>query len=398
MLFEGILLSVIGIPIGIAVGLLIELLGTAVVTGLLCSLANGGILHVDSLDSLKVNFVVSPLMFLGTVVVSFGTVLLSAWLPARKAAKVPAIDAIRGKDEVQLNVKSLRTSALTQKLFGFEGALASKSLKRSRRNFRATIVSLTISIVLLVAAGSFGAQLMSSVNATNGYVDAAALASWTSDVVTDGAGNNEYLSLDSMTAETISGKLSGYGDNTQIYGTGDNSNYTVVLPDVSVTDAALITVDENHYEQLCQTARVPVGSNLLINLRRENNGGAKKVYAPYDYSTFDGQTLTFTQPGHDTASVTINGELAGADVANEILFVAQAGMAVIVPYCDSTEYAWFANTDDVAGFSAYAGQVLNDLAPQSTGQIKTTADCIDIAGAMSQAKLTANTIMYFVYG
>jgi putative ABC transport system permease protein len=41
VLYEGILLSVIGIPIGIAVGLLIELLGTSIITNLLNSLSSG---------------------------------------------------------------------------------------------------------------------------------------------------------------------------------------------------------------------------------------------------------------------------------------------------------------------------------------------------------------------
>jgi CRISPR-associated protein Csx17 len=46
-------------------------------------------------------------MFAVTIVTSFGTVLLSAWLPARTAAKIAAIDAIRGFGEIKIEAKQI---------------------------------------------------------------------------------------------------------------------------------------------------------------------------------------------------------------------------------------------------------------------------------------------------
>jgi putative ABC transport system permease protein len=396
VLYEGILLSVIGIPIGIAVGLLIELLGTSIITNLLNSLSSGGTLHVDSEEFLNFSFVAPPMMFAVAIVTSLGTVLLSAWLPARKAARIPAIDAIRSTGEVKLKRKNVRTSKLTQALFGFEGALAAKSLKRSRRNFRATIVSLTISIVLLVVAGSLGSLMKSTTNLIFPNIDATAVADWSSSLnVVNGV--DDYVSLDTATAETITEKLRNY-KNTEIYGIGGIRRYSTALPDGTKTNGALITVDAKHYEELCKTAGVPLGSNLLINLRRETVDGKKTEYVPYDFSKLEGKPLMFSLVGHEPIEVTLTGELTRQDVSNEIAYMYESELAVIVPKCESVVYTWFAKVNDVKGFTEYGKQALDDRAPKSKEGIEVHADCLDIADATKQMSDMINTIMFFVYG
>jgi putative ABC transport system permease protein len=400
VLYEGILLSVIGIPIGIAVGLLIELLGTSIITNLLNSLSSGGTLHVDSEAFLNFSFAAPPIIFAVAIVTSLGTVLLSAWLPARKAARIPAIDAICSTGEVNLKHKNVRTSKLPQALFGFEGALAAKSLKRSRRNFRATIVSLTISIVLLVVAGSFGSLMKSTTNLIFPNIDATAVADWSSSVVNGVEGHGEvidYVSLDTATAETITEKLRNY-NNTEIYGIGGIRRYSTALPDGTKTNGALITVDAKHYEELCKTAGVPLGSNLLINLRRETVNGKKTEYVPYDFSKLEGKSLIFSLAGHEPIEVTLTGELTGQDVSNEIAYMYESELAVIVPKCESVVYTWFAKVDDVKGFAEYAKQLLTDRTPKSKEGIEVHADCLDIADVTKQMSDMVNTIMFFVYG
>ena len=99
--------------------------------------------------------VVSPLVIGLTVLFSAATTLLSAWIPARRAARVSPIDAIRQSGEIQAGQAgkplNLRTSPLIRRLFGFEGELALKSLKRDRKKYRTTVLSLMISIILFVA-------------------------------------------------------------------------------------------------------------------------------------------------------------------------------------------------------------------------------------------------------
>lgn len=171
VLYESVFLSMFGIPIGLIIGLLIDLIGTSIITNLLHTFSSKGLLIIYFEEFLTVPFAAPPLMIGITIVISFGTILISAWLPARKAARIPAIDAIRSTGTVKLKEKNVRTSQLTQALFGFEGTLAAKTMKRNRHSFRATVISMTISIVLLIAAESFGTMM--KLNSMNINIDAA---------------------------------------------------------------------------------------------------------------------------------------------------------------------------------------------------------------------------------
>ena len=96
--------------------------------------------------------VVSPLVIGLTVLFSAATILLSAWIPARRASRVSPIDAIRQSGEIQEGKPlNLRTSPLIRRVFGFEGELALKSLQRDRKKYLTTLLSLMISIILFVA-------------------------------------------------------------------------------------------------------------------------------------------------------------------------------------------------------------------------------------------------------
>ena len=100
-------------------------------------------------------------------VICFVTVMISANIPAVRAARKPAIEAIRQTGDVSIRKNKIRTSKLTYRLFGFEGMLASKNFKRSRRKYRATVFSLFMSIVLFISASGFCNYLMKGIDMTN---------------------------------------------------------------------------------------------------------------------------------------------------------------------------------------------------------------------------------------
>ncbi|MDL2248567.1 ABC transporter permease [Tyzzerella sp. OttesenSCG-928-J15] len=146
--FEAFILAVIGIPLGIAFGFAIQAIVLMLTNNLLKDLV------ALNMESLRFKAVYNPVIIYISVAIAAVTLLISAWLPARRAANVSAIDAIRQTREIRIRPKQLKTWPIVQKIFGFEGTLASKSLKRSRGKYRATVISLTVSVVLFVSMSS----------------------------------------------------------------------------------------------------------------------------------------------------------------------------------------------------------------------------------------------------
>lgn len=163
VLWEAVFLSAVGIPGGLLLGLLVEYTGVSALQNLLAFLREDDVAGASA--PLNISFTVTWWMLVAAIATAFITVLLSAYFPAKKAAAIPAIQAIRATGEIKVSRKRVKTSPLIQKIFGFEGTLAAKSLRRNRRAFRATVVSLTISIILLVASGGFDGVMVSTVNA-----------------------------------------------------------------------------------------------------------------------------------------------------------------------------------------------------------------------------------------
>lgn len=158
--FEGFLLGIIGIPVGILVGIAGIGVTLSIIRPLMESFSN-----FSSMEGLSLH--VSTLSVISASVLAALTIFVSGWIPARRASKTMPIDAIRQSKEVQLTRKAVKTSRLTRSLFGFEGEIALKNLKRSRKKYRATVLSLIISLVLFLTV-SFYAQ---EINRASGAVE-----------------------------------------------------------------------------------------------------------------------------------------------------------------------------------------------------------------------------------
>lgn len=155
VLFEALAVSAIGIPLGLAAGVAGIGVTLALVGDVFASMSAGEIplsLHV-SWPALVIAAAIAVL-----------TVLISAWIPSRRATRITAIEAIRQSGDVAARAKAVKTGRLTYKLFGLEGMIAKKHFKRSRKKYRATVVSLFMSIVLFVSASSFCRYLSDSVS------------------------------------------------------------------------------------------------------------------------------------------------------------------------------------------------------------------------------------------
>ena len=90
-----------------------------------------------------------------TILLTALTILLSTWIPARRAARISPIDAIRQTRDIRITARQVRTSRLTKRLFGFEGDVALKNQKRNQKRYRTTIFSIALSVVLFIVVSSF---------------------------------------------------------------------------------------------------------------------------------------------------------------------------------------------------------------------------------------------------
>lgn len=154
VMFEALFVSAIGIPLGVLTG--IEGIGIT-----LLFIGEKFETYMDYPLPLRVS--VSPVSIAAAVVLALITVLISAWIPSKRATRVTAIEAIRQNQDINVKAKKVRTSKLTYKLFGLPGMLASKYFKRSKKKYRATVISLFMSIVLFVPTSTFTGYLNKSV-------------------------------------------------------------------------------------------------------------------------------------------------------------------------------------------------------------------------------------------
>ncbi|OPA79080.1 cell division protein FtsX [Paenibacillus selenitireducens] len=153
VLFEGVVIGLISIPIGILCGLA----GIGITFWFMNSMIQGALWTNE-----KLTLIVTPLSLLITCVLSLLTIFISSYLPAIRASKVSAMDAIRQTTDVKLTAKAVRTSKFIRKFFGIEAEIGLKNLKRNKRRYHAIVFSLVISIVLFLTVSFFTAGMTQS--------------------------------------------------------------------------------------------------------------------------------------------------------------------------------------------------------------------------------------------
>ena len=150
VLFEGLCIGVLGIPLGILLGIGSIKLIIAIVAKNFSNLLYGNtpLVLVFSL----------PVMF-AAIMISLITILISASIPAKKAANTPVMESIHQSNEIKIVSKDVRITQFSKRIYGLEGTLALKNFKRNKKRYRTIIFSLALSVVLFVSARAFGSYL-----------------------------------------------------------------------------------------------------------------------------------------------------------------------------------------------------------------------------------------------
>ena len=150
VLYEGLCIGAIGIPIGILAGI-----GSI---GLILPVISGKFTTITS-DAVPLSLSVSVPALLAAAAVSLVTVLISAYIPAKKAANTPVMECIRQTNEIKTEARKLKISRFSRRVYGLEGTLALKNFKRNKKRYRSIVLSLTLSVVLFVSGSAFGSTL-----------------------------------------------------------------------------------------------------------------------------------------------------------------------------------------------------------------------------------------------
>lgn len=151
VLFEAFIIGLVGIPLGLLGGFL----GIATVIKIMNYLIG---------SEFTFKLVAYPIFIIIPIIFMIVTILISAFIPARRASKITPIEAIRLNDDIKIKSKKLKTNKLVKKVFGIEGEIALKNIKRNKKKYRITIISLFISIVMFITFSSFIDYIFGSVD------------------------------------------------------------------------------------------------------------------------------------------------------------------------------------------------------------------------------------------
>lgn len=147
VIFESMILGLIGIPLGIISGIFAVFVLLKIVNMIL------GEYLLSHVDGIVFNVSIFPVII--SIILGIITIYLSAISSARKSAKVSPIENLRNSNDVRIKSKKLKVPKVISKIFKTGGVLAYKNLKRSKKKYRTTVISLTVSVFIFIAMNAF---------------------------------------------------------------------------------------------------------------------------------------------------------------------------------------------------------------------------------------------------
>ena len=370
ILYEGVLLAVIGIPLGILAGLGLSAIGIAVVNNGLDALNALSHIMIKKL-TFHLTWTVSPLALGISALVSFVTVLVSAWRPAYLAAKASVAENVQGTRAIRVPTHESVFSKAASQLFGAEGWLAAQNLSRNRQTFRATQTALAVGLVLFILLGF----LQQQADAVEALLTPRGGFNVTADYQSayDEAEGTLAAPISAAEGEAITKELAAF-EGDEVWGTGvDYETFDVTLPAEALTkdaltlkalgngkqhtfDVELIVLDRAHYEGMCKQAGVPEGSVLLLNHEVLNLKGHATDIVPFKETL---HALTLETADGSTKTVSIAAMVPQEDIPDALFYPNTNPVRLVVPEGTVRGYSWQTNAKDVDGMVNHARTVLD---------------------------------------
>ena len=246
-----------------------------------------------------------PLVFAVTILTSFLTVLISAWLPARKLSRMTPLEAIKNMGEWQL--KKRKKSRILALLFGTEGELAGNALKAQKNSLRTAALSLTLSFLGFALMLSFFTLSGISTNHTyfERYQDAwDVMAALEDTKIEDFSHTDEIHALadtDSVIYQKANAVCSVPTDAVSEDVKSLGGLEAIAGSDVSMTDglytiqAPIVIMDDSSFALYCEQIGVSSAKNGTVVLNRiwdnKNSNFRYRKYVPFLSGNQDTITL-----------------------------------------------------------------------------------------------------------
>ena len=341
--FEAVVVGVIGIIFGI--------LGAYIGIGCVVLVINN--LISDMLDY-KLYLVTNPLFIIIPVIFMIVVIGVSAFIPSRKASKVSPIEAIRQNDDIKINKKKIKTSKFVNKLFGIEGEIALKNIKRNKKKYRVTIVSLFISIVLFISFSSYMNYTLNTASSVMGEVPYDYQISYFSTT----AGNNgealdkineivkssdvkEYTSYSSSDLQLI-GNYTYSKEYLDFYKNAYGDEIYNDLKKAKYQNISILVLDDNSYNKYKKLIGLDKDSAILLNkFKGVSYGGNKRVN--YDIPVINNGNINIKICNFDDSEEEVNDVTKYCNKSVENIFVTNKSFDLIEEFSYMTDFKLVVN-------------------------------------------------------
>lgn len=383
VIFEAFILGGIGIPLGI--------IGGIFAIFILLKLVN--ILVGDFiLNGSTFAFKISPLVIILSIILGFVTVYLSAISSARKASKVSPIENMRNSDNLKITNKDLKTPKFINKLFGTGGVIAYKNLKRSKKKYRTTVISLTVSIFTFIATDYFLHGMFEMSNEFLTDLKYNIEISAFNDIKTDDM--NKILNLENIKDSHIIYNLPHR--NTLLL--DDKSKFVLDVNDVHEEAderyLQIVGLDSNTYNNYLKDLGIKKSENIQsgilydYNAYSDNNGKLTK-YRVYNYKKGDTISGKFESANNENFDVLIDAIAKEAPIGFESYY--------------SNSGLLFINIDDYKDFTFNVEKILINSDDPNTFENTFIrefheVDCTNLYKILQQNKTIKLVISIFLYG
>lgn len=314
---EGLMIGIIGIPIGIIVGYIAVFILTIIVNSVIGDFIT---------QNVEMRCVISWLPILVSILLGIVTIYFSSIRAAKKASKVSPIDLIRSNNDVKVNKKKLKTPSIIKKVFGIGGVIAYKNLKRSKKKYRTTVISLAVSVFVFISMNTF---MYYTFRVTSTYYD-----DLDYNVMITTSFENTPKMEDAL-------KINGTDDYTMLYQSSLTADGYLEIDDLSkLTDFGKDIMEEGCYDERKDTYNLDCNKKLQMNVIGMNEESFKNYIEElglnynnvkdkgvlvnnYEYINAEGVRIEkgiYNYKKNDTIKGTYNGsslEIDVAEVTNE---------------------------------------------------------------------------------